>query len=59
MTTEQAIKHYGSKAAIAKALKINPQSLTDWGTRPPKLRQLQLAIHSEGKLKADKAALTG
>ena len=59
MTTNQAIEHFGSKSAVAKVLKIFPQSLTEWGVRPPKLRQLQLAHHSGGKLKADKACLTG
>ena len=59
MTKAQAIKHYGSKAEIARTLKISPQSLNDWGDRPPKLRQFQLAHHSEGALKVDKACYTG
>ena len=59
MTKAQAKKHYGSYAAIARALKIAPQSLNCWGERPPKLRQFQLAHHSGGELKVDKACFTG
>ena len=59
MKTAQAIKHFGSKAAIARVLKIKPQSLNCWGERPPAVRQFQLAHHSEGALKVDKACFTG
>jgi len=59
MTTEQVIKYYGSKVAIAKALEINPQALTNWGDQPPPLRQLQLEKITRGKLRADKACQTG
>ena len=59
MTTDQCVKHFGSKAAVARVLVIAPQSLNCWGKRPPKLRQFQLAHHSGGELKVDKACFTG
>ena len=53
VTTDEAINHFGSITALARALKIRPPSIYCWGTRPPSLRQLQLEAATEGKLRAD------
>lgn len=53
MRTEAAIKHFGGRSALAKALGINPASTHSWGETVPKLRQLQLEMLTGGKLKAD------
>ena len=54
MTTQQAIRHFGSQAKLAKALGIKPPSVSVWGERPPMLRQFQIERLTGGKLKADK-----
>jgi len=53
MTTDQAIHHFGSEAALAKALGIKSPSVYGWGDRPPALRQLQLAQITRGVLAPD------
>ncbi len=40
--TEDAIRFFETKAALAKALKINPQAVTPWGEFVPELRAFQL-----------------
>ena len=54
MTTQQAVKHFGSKVAIARKLKISAAAVSQWGTQPPPLRQIQLERISKGALKARK-----
>lgn len=53
MLTTEAIEHFGSEAALARALGIKQQSVQDWGEVVPKLRQLQIEKLTDGKLKAD------
>lgn len=54
MTTYEAIKHFGGIKQLADALKTWPQSIYQWGERPPKGRQYELEVLTNGKLKADK-----
>lgn len=42
MLTKDAIQHFGTQAALARALNIRQQSITDWGDTVPPLRQIQL-----------------
>lgn len=42
MTTEEALKAFGSKAAIAQALNISPQAVSYWKEKVPELRAYQL-----------------
>jgi hypothetical protein len=53
MTTKEAIKHYGSIKALADALKVWPQTIYQWGERPPMSRQYELELKTKGELKAD------
>lgn len=54
MLTKDALEYFGgSRAALAAALNIRPESTYDWGDRVPDLRQLQLEIYSSGKLQAE------
>lgn len=55
MTTNQALRHFGSQAALAEALGIRAQSVQQWGERPPLLRQQQIEKVTGGKLQADPA----
>lgn len=52
MTTEEVVQHYGSKAAIARALGITKTSVSAWGEQPPHGRQCEIQILTKGKLKA-------
>lgn len=52
MRTKDAIKHYGSAAALAKALQISRQSVHDWGDEVPELRAYQIEVLSDGVLRA-------
>ena len=56
MTLEQAIKHYGSREALAAALKVKVITVVQWGYRNgvPKDKQVILQLKTRGKLKADK-----
>lgn len=40
--TEDAIRFFETKAALAKALNIQPQAITPWGEFVPPLRAFQL-----------------
>ena len=53
MTTRQAVKFFGSKAAMARACKRTAQAVQNWGTRPPLDAQRDLEKASGGKLQAD------
>jgi hypothetical protein len=57
MQTKDAIAHFGTAAALARALNIKPQSLQDWGDTVPSLRQLQLEQMTNRALKADPSVL--
>lgn len=57
MRTSDAIEHFGSQAALARALNIKPPSVADWGDSVPPLRQLQIEALTGGKLRADPSIL--
>ncbi len=59
MTKTQAIEHFGSQAAIARALRLAGPSVVNWGERIPPLRQLQIEQLTGGALKADADILPG
>jgi len=42
MTTQEAIKAFGSRRKLAEALGISPQAVWSWGETPPKLRLYQI-----------------
>ena len=52
MRTKDAIKRFGSAAALARALGISRQSINDWGTTVPEGRAYQLEVLTNGALKA-------
>lgn len=57
MKTEDAIKHFGGKKIdLAKALRLSPSAITQWGDDVPLLRQYQLERLTKGALKADAIA---
>jgi hypothetical protein len=53
MTTEEALSHFGSPTALARALGIAAPSLYTWGEFPPPLRQIQLQQITGGELQAN------
>lgn len=55
MTTEEAIKHYGSIKQLADALGIWPHVIYRWGNNPPMARQYEIQVKTGGKLKAQKS----
>ena len=56
MRTADAIRHFGSQHALAKALKIKQPSVADWGDYPPDRRQLQIERITGKALKAEPEA---
>jgi hypothetical protein len=42
MTTDEAIKAFGSRKALADALGIWPQAVYGWGDKVPELRVYQI-----------------
>jgi DNA-binding transcriptional regulator YdaS (Cro superfamily) len=58
MTTEQAIRHYGTQQKLAAALGIKQPAVAGWGKHPPAIRQLQLQQITKGRLKAEPGLLT-
>lgn len=57
MTTDQAIKHYGSQTKLADALGIKQGSVSGWKEHPPALRQIQLQRLTNGRLKVEPGLL--
>ena len=52
MKTIDAVKFFKTKTALAKALGITKQAVTQWGEDVPYIRQLQIEKVSFGHLKA-------
>ena len=53
MHTKQAIIHFGGVAKLATALGLGSrQAIYAWGEFPPHLRQCQIELLTNGKLKA-------
>lgn len=55
MKTEDAIRHFGSRAELARQLGLTRATLTSWGPRVPPLRAVILEELTAGKLKFDPA----
>lgn len=56
MTTSYAVKYFGSKAALARALGINKGAVSQWGETIPKGRAYQIEVLTGGQLKANPSA---
>ncbi|MCT8866285.1 Cro/CI family transcriptional regulator [Shewanella xiamenensis] len=52
MKTSDAVQHFNGKSKLAKALGINPASVSQWGDDVPALRAFQIERLTDGKLKA-------
>lgn len=52
MKTQDAIDHFGSREALAKALDIDRSATHHWGEYVPEPRQYQLQVITAGKLVA-------
>jgi transcriptional repressor of cell division inhibition gene dicB len=57
MRTKDVINHFGSQAAVARALGIAQPSVANWPDEPPPLRQLQIERLTAGRLRADPSIL--
>lgn len=57
MLKKDAIAYFGTQRALAEALGIRTQSISDWPETVPELRQLQLERITGGQLKADPTIL--
>lgn len=55
MRTAIAIKHYGSQAALARALNITRSAVSQWGPIVPEGAAYKLQSLTDGKLKVDPA----
>jgi transcriptional repressor of cell division inhibition gene dicB len=53
MTLDEAARYYGSKAELARALRISKGAISQWNGVIPEPRQLQLHKLTRGALKAD------
>ena len=42
MKTQEVLKRYGSKVALARVLRISPQAISQWGDNLPDLQALKL-----------------
>lgn len=56
MTTQQAIDHYGGIKELAAALGIWPHVIYRWGNVPPKARQYEIEVKTNGALKVSQEA---
>jgi hypothetical protein len=57
MKTADAVRHFGSQSALARALTIKRASVSAWGECPPIDRQCQIEVLTGGALKADRDKL--
>jgi transcriptional repressor of cell division inhibition gene dicB len=53
MDKTTVIEHFGSIAAIAKAIGVSHAAVSKWGDTIPKGRAYQIEVLTGGKLKAD------
>ncbi len=53
MTKDQAIAHFGTQEALARALDMTQGSVSLWRDYPPPMRQLQLEALTKGALKSE------
>lgn len=59
MKTQAAIEHFGSKSAVAAALGIYKQAVSQWGELVPETRAYQIQVVTGGALKVDPAEYGG
>ena len=52
MKKTDAIRHFGSVAALAEALDITPEAIYQWGDEVPEGRDFQIEVLTKGKVKA-------
>ena len=52
MKTTDAVRYFGTKSELARALGITKQSITSWADTVPLARQYQLERLTGGRLKA-------
>jgi DNA-binding transcriptional regulator YdaS (Cro superfamily) len=55
MKKSEAVAFYGTQAALAKALGIEPAAVSQW-IEIPEVRQYQIEVLTGGVLKADRRA---
>jgi transcriptional repressor of cell division inhibition gene dicB len=53
MTKSQAIEHFGSAAALARALGVSRSAVSHWPEEIPLGRQYQIEVATKGALRAD------
>jgi hypothetical protein len=51
--TQDAIRHFGSKAKLAKALDVSQPAVSRWGDRVPEKRAARLCLMTDGVLVYD------
>jgi hypothetical protein len=54
MTTQEAIDHFGSIKKLAQELDIWAHVIYRWGEYPPKARQYEIEVKTDGQLKAER-----
>jgi hypothetical protein len=59
MTTFEAVAHFGGVKKLADALGVWPQVVYAWGEYPPKSRQYELEVKTNGELKAHREPVNG
>lgn len=59
MNMTDAVGHFKTKTNLAKALGISPSAVSMWGESIPHVRQFQIQVITNGRLKADPAAVQG
>lgn len=53
MKKAQAVKFFGSQAALGRAIGVAQPTVSRWGERLPAWRQIQIEAYTNGELKAD------
>ena len=51
MKTQDVFSHFGTKAALARALGYTPQAFYHWDEYPPEMVQFKLEVLTGGALK--------
>lgn len=55
MRTDDVVKFFGSKAAVARAIGVTKGAVTNWGEIVPESSIWRVEHASKGKLRADRA----
>lgn len=58
MDLDKVIEHFGNVANLSNQLGISTQAIYDWKGKVPDLRQWQIEVLTNGKLKADRKTKT-